>query len=185
VVLTSLTGVGQWTRGLVFLCVLGSEGCVLVPRSSGQWHSGYVGLANLGSESETCVGSRVHLVGVSISFEKNFYRLTFTPPSLVRRIGPLVMDETSIFFLSTQTETEEGSHRGGLTVVRPSRARRRPGVGGDGDRRSRATHSGPHLRLGRLVEGDRRRRVDCRPRRHWWRRWELGGERGKWLGGVG
>jgi hypothetical protein len=34
----------------------------------------------LGSESETCVGSRVHLVGVSISFEKNFYRLTFTPP---------------------------------------------------------------------------------------------------------
>jgi hypothetical protein len=47
-----------------------------------------VGLDNLGSESETCVGSRVHLVGVSISFEKNFYRLPFTPPSLVRRIGP-------------------------------------------------------------------------------------------------
>jgi hypothetical protein len=47
-----------------------------------------VGLTNLGSESETCVGSRVHLVGVSISFEKNFYRLSFTPPSLVRRIGP-------------------------------------------------------------------------------------------------
>jgi hypothetical protein len=39
-----------------------------------------VGLANLGSESETCVGSSVHLVGVSISFEKNFYRLPFTPP---------------------------------------------------------------------------------------------------------
>jgi hypothetical protein len=47
-----------------------------------------VGLANLGSESETCVGSCVHLVGVSISFEKIFYRLPFTPPSLVRRIGP-------------------------------------------------------------------------------------------------
>jgi hypothetical protein len=45
-------------------------------------------LANLGGESETCVGSRVHLVGVSISFEKNFYRLLFTPPSLVHRIGP-------------------------------------------------------------------------------------------------
>jgi hypothetical protein len=45
-------------------------------------------LANLGSESETCVGSCVHLVGVSISFEKNFYRLPFTPPSLVRRIDP-------------------------------------------------------------------------------------------------
>jgi hypothetical protein len=36
----------------------------------------------LGSESETCVGSRVHLVGVSISFEKNLYRLRFTPPPL-------------------------------------------------------------------------------------------------------
>jgi hypothetical protein len=34
----------------------------------------------LGSESETCVGSRVRLVGVFISFEKNFYRLPFTPP---------------------------------------------------------------------------------------------------------
>jgi hypothetical protein len=37
-------------------------------------------LANLGSESETCVGSRVRLVGVFISFEKNFYRLPFAPP---------------------------------------------------------------------------------------------------------
>jgi hypothetical protein len=35
VVLTSLTSVGQWTRGLVFRCVLGLEGCVLVPRFSG------------------------------------------------------------------------------------------------------------------------------------------------------
>jgi hypothetical protein len=47
-----------------------------------------VDLADLGSESETCAGSRVRLVGVSISFKKNFYRLLFTPPSLVRRIGP-------------------------------------------------------------------------------------------------
>jgi hypothetical protein len=44
-------------------------------------------LANLGSESETCVGTRVHLVGVSISFEKNFYRLPFTPPSMVCHFG--------------------------------------------------------------------------------------------------
>jgi hypothetical protein len=28
-----------------------------------------------------CVGSRVHLVGASISFDKNFYRLSFTPLS--------------------------------------------------------------------------------------------------------
>jgi hypothetical protein len=37
VVLTGLTVVGQWTRGLVFRCVLASEGSVLVPRSSGTW----------------------------------------------------------------------------------------------------------------------------------------------------
>jgi hypothetical protein len=36
----------------------------------------------LGSELEKCVGSRVHLVGVSISFETNVYRLPFTPPPL-------------------------------------------------------------------------------------------------------
>jgi hypothetical protein len=39
-----------------------------------------VGLTNLGSESETCVGSRVRLVGDPISFEKNFCRLPFTTP---------------------------------------------------------------------------------------------------------
>jgi hypothetical protein len=38
-----------------------------------------MGLAN-SCKSETCVGSRVRLVGVFISFEKNFYRLPFTPP---------------------------------------------------------------------------------------------------------
>jgi hypothetical protein len=38
-----------------------------------------VGLANLGSESKTCVGSCVRLARVSISLEKNFYRLPFTP----------------------------------------------------------------------------------------------------------
>jgi hypothetical protein len=69
----------------VLVC-FGSEGCVLVPRFSG---TPDVGLANLGSESESCLGSRVRFVGVFISFEKNFYRLQFTPPpSLVRRIGP-------------------------------------------------------------------------------------------------
>jgi hypothetical protein len=47
-------------------------------------------LAYLGGELEKCVGSRVHLVGVSIAFKKNFYRLPFTPPSLVRRIGPSI-----------------------------------------------------------------------------------------------
>jgi hypothetical protein len=66
-----------------------------------------VGLANLGSESETCVGSLVHLVGVSISFEKNFYRLPFTPLSLVRRIGPStssVHSNLSNFFSSLNND---------------------------------------------------------------------------------
>jgi hypothetical protein len=39
-------------------------------------------------ESETCVKNRVHHVGLSISFENNFYRLPFTPSSLVFRFGP-------------------------------------------------------------------------------------------------
>jgi hypothetical protein len=74
----------------VVWCSAAFSGLKVVCWFLGQWHSsGYVGLTNLGSESETCVGSRVRLVGVSISFEKNFYRLPFTPPpSLVRRIGP-------------------------------------------------------------------------------------------------
>jgi hypothetical protein len=59
-----------------------------------------VGLANLCSESETCVGSRVRLVGVCIFFEKNFYRLPFTPPSLVRCIGPSI-DKQGSHNLST------------------------------------------------------------------------------------
>jgi hypothetical protein len=74
------------------LCVLvsfGSEGCLLVPKFSSTpvptWSR-----PTWVVESETCVGSHVHLVGASISFEKNFYRLPFTPPSLVRRFGPSV-----------------------------------------------------------------------------------------------
>jgi hypothetical protein len=34
---------------------------------------------------------RFHLVGVSISFEKNFYRLPFTPPLSGRLIGPSIL----------------------------------------------------------------------------------------------
>jgi hypothetical protein len=55
-----------------------------------------VGLANLSSESEACVGSRVRLVGVPISFEKNFYRLPFTPPSLACRIGPSLQHDLRV-----------------------------------------------------------------------------------------
>jgi hypothetical protein len=40
------------------------------------------GLCEFGGPTE-----RVHLVGVSISFEKNFYQLPFTPPLSGRLIG--------------------------------------------------------------------------------------------------
>jgi hypothetical protein len=66
--------------------------CVaLVPRTSStpmamwSWPTSVV-------ESETCVGSRIHLVGASISFEKNFIGShSLPPPSLVRRFGPSQM----------------------------------------------------------------------------------------------
>jgi hypothetical protein len=59
------------------------------------------------------------------------------------------------------------------------------GSGGHGERRPRATRSCPHLGLGRLVERDRRRRAVCNRGDLGWRRWELGGERAKCLGGAG
>jgi hypothetical protein len=48
-------------------------------------------------ESKTCFGSRVRFVGIPISFEKNFYRLPFTPPppSMVHLIGPSSSSSTS------------------------------------------------------------------------------------------
>jgi hypothetical protein len=72
---------------LCVFMIFGSEGCVLVPRTSSISVSTW-SWPTLVVESETCVGSRVHLVIALISFEKNFYRLSFTPPSLVRRFGP-------------------------------------------------------------------------------------------------
>jgi hypothetical protein len=38
-----------------------------------------------------CPTERVHLVGVAICFEKNFYRFPFTPPLSGRLIGPSVV----------------------------------------------------------------------------------------------
>jgi hypothetical protein len=92
---TGLTGGAHrsdrcWSMDSRFGVPLRSRVGRLCVGSYDQWHSSsYVGLANLGSESETCVGSCVHLVGVSISFWKNFYWLPFTPPpSLVRCFVP-------------------------------------------------------------------------------------------------
>jgi hypothetical protein len=76
-----------------------------------------VGLTNLGSESETCVGSRVYLVGVSISFEKNFYRLPFTPPSLVRRIGPSLLTILLLAFPGLASDEERALFKGDKYIL--------------------------------------------------------------------
>jgi hypothetical protein len=70
-----------------------------------------VNLADLGSELETCVGSRVRLVGVFISFEKNFYRLPFTPPSPLRRFGPSSCCSQLLWITNTMSDfSEEYTH---------------------------------------------------------------------------
>jgi hypothetical protein len=77
-----------------------------------------VGLGNLGSESETCVASCVRLVGVFISFEKNFYRLPFTPPSLVRRIGPSKSGRTGPSRRSATPPPTSGRHPAATAALR-------------------------------------------------------------------
>jgi hypothetical protein len=62
------------------------------------------------------------------------------------------------------------------------------GKWGKTKRRSRASHSAPHLGRGRTVDGDRRWRAVCNPERHgrhWWWRWRArgGGRIGR--GGAG
>jgi hypothetical protein len=74
-VLTGLTGVGQWTRGLVFRCVLGSEDCVLVPRSNGTLVATWAW--------PTWVVSRRHVL------EAGFILLEFASPSRRIFIGSL------------------------------------------------------------------------------------------------
>jgi hypothetical protein len=84
---TGLTGVGQWTRGLMFRCVLGSEGCVLVPRSSGTPVATWAW--------STWVVSRrrvLEAVFILLKFPSPSRRIFVgshsLPPSLVRCFGP-------------------------------------------------------------------------------------------------
>jgi hypothetical protein len=91
-----------------------------------------VGLTNLGSESETCVGSRVRLVGVFISFEKNnFYQLPFTPPlsgspyrsfTMLEELGYLAISPTTMIvqLANTSIKYPEGIVENLLVNVRGS-----------------------------------------------------------------
>jgi hypothetical protein len=64
-------------------------------------------LANLGSKSETCVGSRVRLVGAFISFEKNFYRLPFIPPLwFAVSVLQVVSEPVRVFIDSNQSKIQ-------------------------------------------------------------------------------
>jgi hypothetical protein len=87
VVLTGLTGVGQWTRGLVFRCVLGSEGCVLVPRSSGTPVATWAWLTWVVSRRRVLEAVFILLEFPSPS-RRIFIGSHSLPLSLVRRIGP-------------------------------------------------------------------------------------------------
>jgi hypothetical protein len=81
----------------------------------------------------------------------------------------------------TGRPTMEG---GGASATRAMGA---AGKWGKTKRRSRATHSTPHLGRGRTVEGDQRRRAVCNPERHgrrWWWRWRARGGGGIGRGGA-
>jgi hypothetical protein len=85
--LTGLTGVGQWTRGLVFRRILGSECSVLVPRSSG------TPVATWAWPTWVVSRRRVfEVVFILLEFPSPSRRIFIgshsLPPSLVRRIGP-------------------------------------------------------------------------------------------------
>jgi hypothetical protein len=102
VVLTDLTGVGQWTRGLVFRCILGLEGGVLVPRSSGTPVARWAW--------PTWVVSRRHVleaVSILLEFPSPSRRIfigshSLPPPFLVRRIGPSPTTSRSLHSASVE-----------------------------------------------------------------------------------
>jgi hypothetical protein len=68
---------------------------------------------------------RVHLVGVSISFEKNFYRLPFTPPLSGRLIGH------SHFYRARRGRAGDGGEQWPSMPWRPAASRHSRGEGFD------------------------------------------------------
>jgi hypothetical protein len=101
------------------------------------------------------------------------------------------MGKTTIFFLPPSRYRIEETGRpspwkgGGAPVTWCTAT---AGKWGQTKRRSRATHSAPHLGRGRTVEGDRWRRAVCNPERHerhWWWRWGARGGGGIGRGGAG
>jgi hypothetical protein len=94
VVLTGLTGFGQWTRGLVFRSFLGSEGCVLVPRFSSTPVATWTWPIWVVSWRRVSEAIFI-LLELSSPSRRIFIGSHSLPPSLVRRIGPSVPHNTN------------------------------------------------------------------------------------------
>jgi hypothetical protein len=71
-----------------------------------------------------CVGSRVHLVGVFISFENNFYRLPFTPPLwFAVSVLQVVLEWLRVLIDSNQSNIQGWRTRNGVRVLQTSMAK--------------------------------------------------------------
>jgi hypothetical protein len=123
VVLTGLTGVGQWTRGLVFRCVLRSEGGVLVPRSSGTSVATWAW--------PTWVVSRRHMVEAvfvlleSPSPSRRIFIDSHSLPPLWFAISVLqvVSERVRVFIDSNESKIQGWHTRNGVRVLHTSMAR--------------------------------------------------------------
>jgi hypothetical protein len=128
---TGLTGVGQWTRGLVFRCVLKSEGCVLVPGSSGTlvatwaWPTWVV--------SRRCVLEAVFVLLESPSPSRKIFIGSHSLPPLWFAVSVLqvVSEPVRVFIESNQSKIQGWCTRNGVWVLHTSMARTtRCGVSG-------------------------------------------------------
>jgi hypothetical protein len=130
-VLTGLTGVGQWTQGLVFRCILGSEGCVLVPRSCGTPVATWAW--------STWVVSRrrvLEVVFILLEFPSPLRRIFICSHSLpplwfAVSVLQVVSEQVWVFIDSNQSKIQGWRTRNGVRVLHTSMARTtRCGVSG-------------------------------------------------------
>jgi hypothetical protein len=121
----------QWTRGLVFRCVLGSEGCVLVHRSSGTpvatwaWPTWAVSRRRL-----------LEAVFILLEFPSPSRRIfigshSLPPPWFGVSVLQVVLEPVRVFIDSNQSKIQGWRTRNGVRVLHTSMARTtRCGVSG-------------------------------------------------------